>query len=133
MKVLSIDPGLTTGIAGFDGSDNLVYSRSLLPEEFEEFQEWVQSNPPNEVVIERLPLRLKPNLARVAYFFDNLFPSATKIGPGQWKPLARMRFFKYPREEFPKASVHEQDAFKLGIYYLKFHRKVANGSQSEAV
>lgn len=123
MTTLSIDPGLTTGLAIFDRSDNLVGSRSVPYADLEGLRPWLTHIGPEFVVIERLPLRLQPNLARVVAFFDSLYPDAAKIGPGEWKPLARTKHMKYPYERFPNATIHERDAFQMGMFYIRFRKE----------
>lgn len=121
--LLAIDPGLTTGLSVFDGSDNLVHSRSVKATSLGDLGPWLEEISPSRVVIERLPPRLRPELARVVYFFDSLFPDAVKIGPGEWKPFSRSDLLKFPGETFPQATVHEKDSFKLGKFYLHFYRQ----------
>lgn len=122
MIVLSIDPGITTGIAVIETGGKVLFSS------------WIQGVEPGkddfhlhlakidtdfrctDVVIER-----GPDLERNASDFLNrqdavlrqLFPSATWWTPNEWKPTPRGKAM------LPHGiTIHERDAIRMGLEFV---------------
>lgn len=70
---------------------------------------------PDQVIVERMPLRLQPWLREIVEACNTVFPNAHLIGPGEWKPVTGK--LKLPNELRNK-TIHERDAYRMGRYYL---------------
>ncbi len=138
MKVLALDPGLTTGYCLLevtpdqqtDGSSkydvDLVEWGNL---DYEDLGESILTDyckiPGLKVIAEQLAassLRASKNtLMRVVVFLDKLFPQAEWVTPGAWKtsgifsryPPVSKRFFE------DRPTPHQKDAYFTGLWYIE--------------
>lgn len=119
--ILSLDPGITTGGAVFDLDGDLLYTFTLSAERILEDSALNLTPKVAEAVIEETPVptqsKMNKLLGQVLQKIDETFPEAVKITPGEWKTS---RFGKEKRET--ESSVHEQDAVRLGKYYIAYKR-----------
>lgn len=124
MKLLALDPGITTGYAFFDDF-RLLESGNLLVEDLDtSILVTFQSIENLDVVIERIPSpSLSPlsiRLAEVVAKLLTMFPNAVYVKPGNWKPNKAVHQVTFPIETFPDPSPHQRDAFHIGVYALIF-------------
>lgn len=118
MKILAIDPGITTGVAvvSDEGAQVTLERSAALPvERLSEVMDLALQV--DAVVIEPVPIqpggRLSRDLSRVMGMLEFWFPDAVKIGPGVWKPVAGS-YINVPDFRTP----HERDAYCLGRYFI---------------
>lgn len=120
-RILALDPGITTGwayIAPFNIQTGVITyneSKDQFPQNhlrnalISLRQKWT----PQMIVIERMPLRLEPNLRAVVETCEEVFPTHHLIAPGEWKPVAKI--VKLP---FSPSTQHQKDAYRMGRFYL---------------
>lgn len=125
MKILSIDPGYTTGIAVLeDGeleSSITVTRKGLYRNGF--FNHLVSLSKPDVVVIEALPQNLVSSEMRTLHgFVTNWFKVAGYdvhlVNPGQWKGMVT-------RVEIP--GQHARDAATMGRWWVQSQVGVQHG------
>lgn len=135
MKLLALDPGVTTGYALFevrilDGA-YLVEHREWGNLNLEDLKESLlptlkSLEPDLQVIMEKIPLpsvgKLGDSLRRVLEYLHQLFPDAIQVAPGSWKYILNFTTI-YPLiaplddHDHPPTQ-HQKDAFYLGVYYI---------------
>lgn len=117
VKVLGVDPGVTTGWAVIE-SAGLVAWGVVSCDELEKIERVARDQKPDLVVIERLAPNTAHNagvdasvLSDVEHRLLSAFPDAARVTPGAWKahPAARQRLPKI-------GSKHALDAAHLALY-----------------
>jgi hypothetical protein len=123
-RILALDPGLTTGWALIDDSfvqtgiisaptKPLSYAPTLSSHVHNSLASLKAKYLPKMVVIERMPMRLTPQLRKIVEDCATVFPTHHLIAPGEWKVFAKL--LKLP---FSPSTQHERDAYRMGRYYL---------------
>lgn len=111
--LLSIDPGLTTGFAIFHKGP--VFTGTIPHADLGvQLRGLRRAYEPHQIVIERLPETLRPDLRKVQETIHLIFPNHHELLPGQWKPVAG----KLVMPGHEKCSQHELDAYRMGRYWL---------------
>lgn len=138
MKLLALDPGVTTGYALFEvhiGDKCLVDLQewgNLCLEDFEySLLPALNSLEPDlKVYMEKIPLplsgKLNDSLRSVLEYLHRLFPHAIETQPGVWKYILNFpRAYPLMRPLLPfhlnhdhKPTSHQKDAYYLGIYHI---------------
>lgn len=132
MKILGLDPGLTTGYALLDEGGRLLESGNL---ELEDFGESILVDLSEDIgvqaVIEETTVDHKnPNfqaLNKVILTLDSMFREAQYVRPGVWKGHLPIVNLPFPVEKFDKPTQHQKDAYRLAYYYL-VHSNFSGGS-----
>lgn len=121
MKVLSIDPGITTGYALLDEEGNVLNVGEASQLNLKESLSKFLGIEDLEVVVESIPIptrsKMNERLLLILSIINGLFSEQTKISPGTWKPTP-VAFHPCP----PGVSKHCKDAIRLGVYYI-IHKK----------
>lgn len=117
VKVLGVDPGVTTGWAVIECAGVIAWGAAT-PDELDEVEAVARREAPDLVVIERLAPNTAHNagvdasvLSDVEHRLLSAFPDAARVTPGAWKahPAARQRLPKI-------GSKHALDAAHLALY-----------------
>lgn len=117
-RVLSIDPGHTTGIAAFDEAGTLKFSMTVSKESVYEngfMESLTKMAKPDIVLIECLPSQVVDKQTQLIWFHFNQWYrvagyTVLDILPAQWKGLVA-------RVEIP--GQHARDAATMGRWYLR--------------
>jgi hypothetical protein len=116
--LLSLDPGITTGVVMFEKDperNSLVISRSFVLKKWnlgglKDFEK------PDNVVIEKIPLPtfgpLVDQLREIIWSLSEMYPSAVYVQPGTWKPSY---WGQVPLPSMFQTK-HEEDAYRMGLY-----------------
>lgn len=123
MRVLAIDPGISTGVVLLDDDGTVLQAHTLTEHALSSLT--TVALLADVVVMERLPEKVEPILARIVTVLKTWFPDAVLIGPGTWKPVMATRMIP----DLP--SVHQRDAYGLGAYY-QFTKGLINVRQDTA-
>lgn len=124
MKVLGIDPGVTTGYFLVTPDGERIESGNLSPEDISESILATFAQDPEIIpVIEKIPV---PTLSSMNFVLRSIlswlevtFPHAIWIGPGQWKTVTPIFGLEPPQSyEVVGYSQHEKDAYRLAMFYL---------------
>lgn len=114
--VLAVDPGITTGICILRDDGGVLLSQDLHCSELDNFDTTLYGI--TDIVIERTPIpTLSPmnrELRKVIQFFEDQFPQADYVLPGQWKRVTEG--IRLPWKN--RVSQHRKDSFRLAKYYL---------------
>jgi hypothetical protein len=111
--LLVIDPGETTGVAVFELTATEHELVQLYSATWEMFRQLVGYYEPEFVVIEGMPEHGSVLQRTKLHRLYELFPNATWISPGAWKPIAKAQAWKVPMAETP----HERDAYNLARFW----------------
>ena len=133
MKVLSIDPGVTTGwsVVGKEkvyesGTLRLSTSGALGFRFF--LRAVVNQHSPDAVVIERGPSHERQSnnlMLRQDGILNEEFPDAQWMTPNEWKPTPR------GKSKVPKGTTqHEQDSIRMGREFIHINRRKENHGTS---
>ena len=124
MRIIALDPGVSTGLAVLEYTGEVVESRTLSYLELGLLEQYRVPAEDGEirVVIEDTPIPTRSKMNRSLFSImsklKEFFPDATYIAPGIWKahPIAKTRvsskWFASPPTQ------HQRDAIHLGLYYL---------------
>jgi len=118
MRVLAIDPGISTGVVLLESDGSVLQAHTLAEHSLSSLT--TTALLADVIVMERLPEKVEPVLARVVTTLKTWFPDAILIGPGTWKPVMTTRSIP----DLP--SIHQRDAYGLGAYY-QFTKGLVNG------
>jgi hypothetical protein len=117
MRVLSIDPGITTGWALIDGPSVTATGTCTTDQMSTTVEVWLKLDP-HVVVIEFVlsvtSSKLNQELTKIADVLRRLFPRASYVRPGQWKPV-----MEHVALDVKGISKHERDAIKMGFWWLR--------------
>ncbi len=123
MKLLCLDPGITTGwaaIALVDGKETFSTGNIKLDDLSVVLHDFKQFSPPDVVIIEHLPEKLDAAMRRVDRIVHEVFTEFIEIMPGTWKPVTGRKPIP-PRQTSPYFyTPHERDAYRMGRYYIDF-------------
>lgn len=117
-KILSIDPGHTTGIAAFDEAGNLNFAMTV-PKEFIYRKGFMESltklAKPDVVLVEKTPDRMADHLTEHIWVYFRMWYKVAgydvvDISPSQWKGLVE-------RVEIP--GQHARDAASMAKWYMR--------------
>lgn len=110
MKLIAIDPGITTGVALFE---NGALKRTLTLDENIELLESIEYD---HVVIEKPPSvafgKFESTLRTLHAELRQIYPNAVYVQPGTWKNSF------WARTALKFNTKHEKDAYCLGMYAL---------------
>lgn len=132
MRVLSIDPGYTTGIAIYDGEGNLEYAMSVTLKGLHRngfFNHLISMARPDITLIEDLPTNnvtptMRATHSHITQWFHIASYPVEIIRPSQWKGLIH-------RVEIP--GQHARDAATMAAWWLKKKGILVNDGQDERV
>lgn len=122
MRILGVDPGVSTGIVVWDTvEDEIVYHTTIADDKY--CIQWISKVYLwffcDVLVLEKAPLHGDPlQYQRVMSIHTELMEIAkiVEILPSQWKPIAKAQ-----RWSIRNLSIrHEKDAFHMAIYAYKF-------------
>jgi hypothetical protein len=121
MKILAIDPGITTGYALVTDDGVLQLSGNLQPEDLMESVLRTFALMPNLlVVMEDTPVptlgKMNRNLMLVKNQLYTMFPNAKLVAPGVWK--TNLAVANYPVPKGIEMTQHQKDAYRLAIWHL---------------
>lgn len=127
MKVLAVDPGMTTGYVVLSESGeplewgNLDYSDVISKDSI--FEVYSQRDD-LQVVLERVPIptqsKLDQNLLSLMGYLEQKFPRALWISPSTWKSISPIFNLSLPKAVISDKSLHLRDAYRIGMWYLLF-------------
>ncbi len=128
VSFLSMDIGLSVGLSHFV-DNKFKYSETINFREKEAISRLsyllITSNP--EFIVCEFPSfiyngELQKELLQISNTIRLLAKDIPikEINPGNWKPLSNI--LKLPRNLPYKQSVHEQDAFRIGLYWIRNHK-----------
>lgn len=113
MKILALDPGISTGWCLIEDS-RLLNCGTLNPNQV--FQ--TPFPKADIVVIERTPVptlgTMNRILRRVVTSLESRYPSAVFYQPGEWKPI----MVKTTKPN-PQMTKHAFDAYRLALYHME--------------
>lgn len=120
-RILAVDPGITTGWAYIDASMvqhgiitiNTPANRFPQNHVHNALVSLRTKYVPQMIVIERMPLKLTPELRKIVEICSDVFSTHHQIAPGEWKPVTG----RLPLP-FSPSTQHEKDAYRMGRYYL---------------
>ena len=124
MKILSLDPGITTGYAILEPNGDLVESGNLCQEDLDDSILVALSSDTNiSVVIEDIPIPTRSpmnrQLAEIVSWLDYHFPKARKVSPGVWKTNLPVANLPIPRKwENSGMTTHQKDAYRMGVWFM---------------
>lgn len=130
MRVLSIDPGFTTGVAIYDEDGNLECSMAVTLKGLHRngfFNHLISTARPDITLIESLPMNnVTPEMmaihSHITQWFNIAGYPTELIKPAQWKGLTH-------RVEIP--GQHARDAATMGIWWLAQKGVVAANGQNK--
>lgn len=115
MIIVSVDPGISTGMAVYDSGRQLLELSTVT---LDAAYQWLMMYRPDVIVCERMPVGILDQELQRGY---QLILSAInkegelhKISPGEWKPVAQNQHWKTPLAK----TQHEKDAYCLLRYYF---------------
>lgn len=112
--LLSIDPGLTTGVAVLNRNGEVILANELSGDPHLIVATLAQIPHEDEVIEEGPPNRNNPFLDDLDGRLREEFPEAVWMRPTEWKSTPR-RFSSVPRSV---KSVHVKDAIRMGREHL---------------
>ena len=124
MRILGIDPGITTGYTLVDETGEILASGNLEPEDLDESVLVTYAQEIGiQAVIESTPIpttsAMNRRLLEVSQKVWGLFPEAYAIIPGVWKQNRLVTALKIPNEwEEAILTPHQKDAYRIAMYYL---------------
>ena len=126
--LLAIDPGISTGWAFFNEEGLKVDGGTI---GIEDLEDSVLANPSEvfvknlQIVIEEFPPQVTDERVRkVQWFFKLHLPQALTIRPSVYLPVMEKRSIPRTRA----MTIHEEEATKLGLYYLQYHLPKRKGA-----
>ena len=107
MIIVSVDPGISTGIAKHCIESN---SSWILTLPLAQAYEFVKNDAYNILVVETMPTHeTNPDQYLKSFYYEFLsLPNAKKVSPGNWKPLAKAQEWKCAGN-----TPHEIDAWNI--------------------
>ncbi len=124
MRILSLDPGMTTGYALINQDGTLLESGNLLNEDLSDSVLVKLEKEENLcVVVEDVPIptnsKMNRDLMQVKFWMMAHFPQAVQVLPGTWKNHLGVANYPLPWGEEDKGiTQHQKDAFRIGIWYI---------------
>lgn len=130
MKILALDPGISTGYALLSPEGDLLECGTLQPEDLPEslLVKFI-GDPGVTVIIEDTPIptqgKMNQRLQSVKTWVESSFPSAIKVLPGVWKTNLSIANYPLPQKwRQEELTPHQKDAFRLGIWYIVYQQEV---------
>lgn len=129
MKILSIDPGQSTGICIYDSTDEHIELDTLTPLETEEL---LSDNTlrPDVIIIETSPIhgavRQYVLVQRLCILAGSRCEKLVTVTPGLWKPLAKARNWA----NHCALDNHQRDAYFMLKWYMLTQQGKTPGGQS---
>lgn len=123
MGLLSLDPGVTTGVAVFDDHHKVVVSTAIFWDRLQAaLNEIKVAYPAIMVIRERMPTQTYGPQAKILPLVigtvDQMFPGAHQIAPTEWKNWAKYHAPAFPTADHWRPTQHQIDAYHMGMYYL---------------
>lgn len=125
MKIISFDPGLSTGICVLDDRLQILRLQTLSSDDlFESLEKIVDLERPDRAVMERLPVYMSSSLVTILEFIrrylkeDQSLVSKSvliSVSPGEWKPIAKSRKWSVGIG----SDQHQKDAYCIARYVLE--------------
>ena len=126
MKVMAVDPGISTGICVIEADTmdvvrlQTLYSTDLI----EYFSNILLIVHPDFVVLERLPVHVSRELMKIVFFFTDVFSvnpefKHYELYPGTWKPVAKAQRWVCALG----TDQHQKDAYCIARYWIWTHHK----------
>lgn len=123
MIIISMDPGLSTGIAMLNTETGELY-RTTLPLE-DAYRYVAEECPCDYLLVETMPVNGGWNLVLIEYYNKFIkMPYARRISPGNWKPLAKANDWDNTGK-----TPHEKDAYNMLRFWYLVNFRVDIGSR----
>lgn len=119
-SIMAFDPGGTTGFAAIANDGRVLYTTNLLLDQLERFVEFCDMMDQDaEIVVEGGPewKHHSPVTRRAEAVILDMFPSAHRVLPNQWKGHPASRKLSELIGRTIMMTKHEHDAARLGIWF----------------